>query len=213
VVLTVSDTGTGIAPEIRERIFDPFFSTKKLEKGTGLGLATSLEIATSHGGFINVYSEVGKGTAFKLFIPTAPALGAPVAPTVEKPGPRGQGQVVLVVDDEQPIRVAARRTLEALGYRALEASNGAEALEIFAANSGTIALAIIDMSMPVMDGVATIQALRAREAGRALRIIAASGLGANGAFARAAAAGVTRFLEKPYTAASLLQVLQEALAD
>jgi CheY-like chemotaxis protein len=131
---------------------------------------------------------------------------------VEKLGPRGQGQVVLVVDDEQPIRVAARRTLEALGYRVLEASNGAEALEVFAAGRGPIALAIIDMSMPVMDGVATIQALRARETG-ALRIVAASGLGANGAFARAAAAGVTRFLEKPYTAASLLQVLHEALAD
>jgi PAS domain S-box-containing protein len=214
VALEVTDTGCGIAPELRERIFEPFFTTKTIGQGTGLGLATSRSIASSHHGFLDVHSEVGKGSTFQLFLPALRSQVTGAARTrAVATSPHGQAQLVLVVDDEPAIRSAARRTLQAQGYRTLEASNGAEALAAFARAGGAIELAIVDMSMPVMDGVATIRALRTLDPGGAVRIVAVSGLGINGAFAQAKAEGVTRFLEKPYTGAALLELVRQALAD
>jgi len=210
LVLEVSDTGSGIPPEIRDRIFDPFFTTKEVGKGTGLGLSTSLAIVKNHGGFFHVYSEPGKGTTFKLFLPAleATSLGEPVA-SVTAPQPRGNNELVLIVDDEAPIRTVTRRTLESAGYRVCDAANGAEALAAFA-RSSDVRVALVDMSMPVMDGAATIRALMHLDP--ALRIIAASGLGANGAFARATSVGVRHFLQKPFTADTLLQTVRLVLA-
>ncbi|HYU16584.1 MAG TPA: ATP-binding protein, partial [Candidatus Acidoferrum sp.] len=212
VVFEVADTGTGIPPEIRDHIFDPFFTTKEVGKGTGLGLSTSLAIVKSHGGFFNVYTEAGKGTSFKLYLP---AVGANVetepAKTSPEPPPRGHGELVLVVDDEAAIRLVARRTLEAAGYQVLEAANGAEALAAYARAGVPVRVVIVDMSMPVMDGAATIRALQHLDPD--VGVVAASGLGANGAFVRAASAGVRHFLQKPYTAELLLRTTRDVLQE
>ena len=212
VVLEVTDSGHGIPAGIRDRIFDPFFTTKDVGKGTGLGLSTSLAIIKAHGGFINVYSEPEQGTTFRVYLP---ALSPQAEPTGPAPAaieaPHGSGELILLVDDEPGIRSVARRTLELAGYAVVEAGNGAEALAEFARSSGKVRLAVVDMSMPVMDGAATIRALHHLDP--KVRILSSSGLGANGAFAKAASAGVRHFLQKPYTAASLLTMVQQALQE
>jgi PAS domain S-box-containing protein len=211
VVLRIEDTGTGIAPAVIERMFDPFFTTKEIGKGTGLGLSTSLAIVKSHGGFMQVYSEVGKGTTIKVYFPGRTDLAGETVTAVIPDMPRGHGERILVVDDEPSVREITRRTLEAFGYRVVLASDGAEAVAIVARQGADVAAVITDMMMPVMDGPATIQVLLKLRAG--LPIIGASGLSANGSVARAASLGVTHFLAKPYTAAELLQTLRQVLPN
>ncbi len=210
VFLQVEDSGTGMMPEIIEKIFDPFFTTKGVGQGTGLGLSTSLAIVKSHGGFIRVYSELGKGTKFKVYLPahTAQAGGAPVVAPAEMP--RGHGELILVVDDEASVRQITEQTLEAFGYRVVLAGDGAEAVAVYASRGAEIAVVLTDMMMPVMDGPATIQVLRRMNP--KLPIIAASGLSANGHVANAASLGVKHFLPKPYTAETLLKVLKQILS-
>ncbi|HEX2852428.1 MAG TPA: PAS domain S-box protein [Opitutaceae bacterium] len=209
VVLSVSDTGSGISPEIRDRIFEPFFTTKEVGKGTGLGLATVHAIVKSHGGFITLHSEVGLGTTFKVYLPADPALRpAPPAPSQVAP-PRGQGELVLVVDDEAAVRQITQQTLEAFGYRVRTANDGAEAVSIYSKHAKEIALVITDMMMPVMDGAATIQVLQ--RLNPLVKIIAASGLNANENVTRAASLGVSNFLSKPYTSETMLTMLRKVL--
>jgi PAS domain S-box-containing protein len=212
MLLRVEDTGMGMTPEVLERMFEPFFTTKDVGKGTGLGLSTVHAIVRGHHGFINVYSEVGKGTRFRVYLPADPPEGA--RKQVEEAQvrlPRGHGELILVVDDEEMIRNVASRTLERNGYRTLTASNGAEAVAAFVTHRDEIALVLTDMAMPVMDGPATIVALRAMAPG--LRIVGSSGLNANGSVVRAMDAGVRHFVPKPYTTEGLLRVLKRALAD
>ncbi len=130
-MVKVADTGAGMPPAIRDKIFEPFFTTKEIGKGTGLGLSTTMAIVKSHGGFIDLYSEVGKGTIFKIYLPANSALKAAetVAPERSAP-PRGNGEVVLLVEDEEGIRKITQRTLERFGYRVLLAVNGAEAVAL-----------------------------------------------------------------------------------
>src|SRR5581483_3743019 len=124
VLMTVADTGSGIPPEIINRIFDPFFTTKEQGKGTGLGLATVIGIVKSHGGFVNVYSEVGNGTKFSVYLPAGES-GEAASPGAERQElPFGNGQLILVVDDESAIREITRETLEAFNYRVLTAGDG-----------------------------------------------------------------------------------------
>lgn len=211
VRLDVEDTGEGIPADVLDKVFDPFFTTKEIGKGTGLGLSTSLAIVKSHGGFMRVYSEVGVGTKARVYLPAAAGHGADAAHAVaETELPRGDGETVLVVDDEAAIRQITRQTLEAFGYRVLLAADGAEAVSIVAREGDAIDVVLTDLMMPVMDGVATIQVLRKLRP--TLRIIAASGIAANGRVARAADAGVTHFLPKPYTAETLLKALRQVLA-
>jgi PAS domain S-box-containing protein len=211
VKLEVEDNGSGIDPSILDRVFDPFFTTKPVGAGTGLGLATTQAIVKGHGGFIRVYSEHAKGTRFRIYLPADPAAASPNTSDLPTPVPRGQNQLVLVVDDEQAIRQVTRQTLEAYGYRVLVAANGAEAVALYAQNMDRVDLVLTDMMMPVMDGPATIQALRQIRPG--VRIVGASGISQNGQVARAAGAGVRHFLPKPYTADVLLRTLAEALTD
>lgn len=206
VLLTVEDTGSGMTQEIRERIFDPFFTTKEIGKGTGLGLSTALTIIKSHGGFINVYSEAGKGTQFTIHLPTAKSESAAPESRRELPYPTGNGELVLIVDDEENIRQITKATLEKFGYRALTAADGTEALAIYAQNAAEIAVVLTDMAMPLMDGAATIRALR--KLNPTLPIIAASGLPT----AEVNRLNVNAFLAKPYTAEKLLTTLAEILA-
>jgi PAS domain S-box-containing protein len=212
VVIKVTDTGTGIPPVIRDRIFDPFFTTKEMGKGTGLGLATVMTIVRSHGGFINVYSEVGNGTTFKVHFPAETAAivsGRPATPVVELP--RGNGEWVLVVDDEASVRTITKQTLEAFGYRVLLASNGVEAISTYVEHKRDIAVVLTDMMMPIMDGPTTIAALM--NLNPHVRIIAASGLDANGSVAKVTGAGVRHFLPKPYTAETMLKAMHGILSE
>jgi len=210
VLLRVTDTGVGIPPEVRDRIFEPFFTTKELGRGTGLGLATVHTVVKSHGGFLGVESEVGRGTTFKIYLPAdAAEAPAPAPPALAATLPRGRGELVLVVDDEFSIREITQQTLESFGYRVLTASDGAAAVALYAGRAREIALVVTDMMMPVMDGAATIQVVK--RINPSARIIAASGHDSIGGFAKATAAGVHDFLTKPFTAQTLVQLIREVL--
>ncbi len=210
VTIGVHDTGSGIPPEIIDRIFDPFFTTKAIGKGTGLGLATSLAIVTGHQGFIRVTSAPGTGTWFQLYLPasTNPAALESAAPAAVLH--RGNGEMVLVVDDEAGIRKMVQRTLETHGYRVRVAADGAAAVALYALHHTEIAAVFTDMMMPVMDGTATIKELVRMNPH--VRIVVASGLATDANAAGAAGARVQRFLAKPYTAEDLLTAIRTTLA-
>jgi PAS domain S-box-containing protein len=211
VRIDVEDNGTGIDAAILDKIFDPFFTTKPVGQGTGLGLATTQTIIKSHGGFIRAYSEPNNGTRFRIYLPAGTSAAVAGADDLPAPAvPRGQGQLVLVVDDEDAIRQVTRRALEANGYRVLVAANGALAVALFAQHIGRVDLVLTDMMMPVMDGPATILALRQIRPN--VRIIGASGIEHNGMLAQAVGAGLKHFLPKPYTADVLLRTLADALS-
>jgi CheY-like chemotaxis protein len=209
VVINVADTGTGIQPHIVDKIFEPFFTTKEHGKGTGLGLSTVSGIVRGHGGFINVYSELDRGTQFRIFLPALTLSESYALAEEQSDMPLGQGELVLVVDDEMAIREITKSTLEAYGYRVLTASDGTEAIAVYAQNIDAIHVVLTDMMMPFLDGAATIRALQ--KINPQVRIIASSGLSENGRHAEAASAGVKLFLSKPYTAERLLKALAEAL--
>ena len=188
VNISVTDTGTGMPPGIVDKIFEPFFTTKELNKGTGLGLSTVMAIVKSHEGIINVYSEPGKGTTFNVYLPAMEMSSeARKEQSEEASLPRGNGETVLVVDDEASILIITSQTLQAFGYRVLTATDGAEAVAIYAQHRHEIAVVLTDMMMPIMDGPATIRALT--QINPAIKIIAASGLNANGEVAKASGAG------------------------
>jgi PAS domain S-box-containing protein len=207
VAIAVTDTGTGIPSGILDRIYEPFFTSKPTGKGTGLGLSTSTAIVRSHGGFMRVDTQVGKGSTFTVYLPAQQVAAKAEAP--QQPAPairRGSGEVVLVVDDEQPLLRMTSLVLESFGYRVLLAESGAEALTKFVAHRGDIKLVITDMTMPVMDGATVIRKIR--EIDPEARIIAASGLGAHEA---ARVPGVMRFLPKPLTADTLMKAVSDAV--
>ena len=211
VMIRVSDTGPGMTAEIQSRIFEPFFTTKEMTKGTGLGLSTALTIVKSHGGFINVYSELHKGSQFSVYLPAFDTSGGADAGAAQADLPLGHGELILVVDDEESIREITRGTLETFGYSVLTASDGTEALALYADKKNEIAVVLTDMVMPFMDGPATIRALQRMNPN--VRIIAASGLGAGQRAGEGALEGVAVFLNKPYTAEKLLKTLAEVLKD
>jgi signal transduction histidine kinase/CheY-like chemotaxis protein len=209
VVITVTDTGPGMMPEVQSRIFEPFFTTKEMTKGTGLGLSTALTIVKSHGGFINVYSELHKGSQFSVYLPALETPGTVDSAAAQTDLPLGHGELILVVDDEESIREITRGTLETFGYNVLTASDGTEALALYADKKNEIAVVLTDMVMPFMDGPATIRALQRMNP--QVRIIAASGLGTGLHAGEGTLEGVSVFLNKPYTAEKLLKTLAEVL--
>src|SRR5215217_3294273 len=209
VMITVSDTGPGMSLEIQSRIFEPFFTTKEMTKGTGLGLSTALTIVKSHGGFINVYSELHKGSQFTVYLPALDRPGTADAAALQTDLPLGHGELILVVDDEESIREITKGTLETFGYTVLTASDGTEALALYADKKNEIAAVLTDMVMPFMDGPATIRALQRMNP--KVRIIAASGLGTGLHAGEGTLEGVSVFLNKPYTAEKLLNTLAKVL--
>jgi PAS domain S-box-containing protein len=209
VVLLIGDTGVGIPREIMHKIFDPFFTTKELGKGTGLGLSTVLGIVKSHGGFLQANSRLGEGTQFKVYLPALVEAEElqPGAPT--EPLPRGHGELILVVDDEEAIRGVAQRVLEAHDYRAVTASDGVEALVTFSRSREPFQAVVTDMLMPVMDGAALIRALRHQSPG--VRIIAMSGFVEQEAATAQSGLGAATFLSKPFSAERLVRTLHKIL--
>jgi PAS domain S-box-containing protein len=209
VLLEVSDTGAGIPPEIIERIFDPFFTTKGIGKGTGLGLSTVLGIVRGHGGFIHVKSRPSLGTTFEVYLPAAPGEETLEIDSAHEPIPRGNGELVLVVDDEVSVRSSVRTALETGGYSAMCAADGSEALAAFAMNSAKIGAVLTDLMMPMVDGLTLIRALRAMKPG--LPIIASTGLGEKNQLAELKALNVELVLHKPYRADTLLRTIHDVL--
>jgi nitrogen-specific signal transduction histidine kinase/ActR/RegA family two-component response regulator len=212
VKISVTDSGTGIPPDLIDKIFEPFFTTKALNKGTGLGLSTVMAIVKSHDGIVNVYSEPGKGTTFKVYLPAMETSSEVRKEQSEAANlPRGNGETVLVVDDEASILTITSQTLQAFGYRVVTAMDGADALSVYVQHRNEIAVVLTDMMMPVLDGPATIQALM--RINPTVKIIAASGLNTNGGEAKPAGAGVKHFLTKPYTAGTLLKAMRAILDE
>jgi PAS domain S-box-containing protein len=209
VVLRVSDSGTGMSRATIDKIFDPFFTTKEVGKGTGLGLSTARGIVKSHGGFISVYSEIGKGTTFKIFLPAAmneddldksKAAFAPV---------QGNGEQILVVDDEPNILRITKMIFEKYNYRVLSANDGPEALALFAQQMGSIGGVLTDIAMPYMDGVSLVRALKKMKSD--IPIIASTGQGEQSGMAELQSLGVKSFLTKPYDTEKLLATVKTAM--
>lgn len=210
VVFEVRDSGVGIPADLRDRIFDPFFTTKEVGKGTGLGLSTTLGIVRSHRGFIDVTSQMRKGTAFRVYLPAKTTMEEiREAPPVRHQQRMGAGELLLVVDDESAILTTTRQTLEAFGYRVITACDGTDAIATFLKGAEKPALVITDMMMPNMDGPAMIQALQKIQPG--MPFIGASGLN-HQMQAQVTSLGVKHFLRKPYTADALLEAIGDLLA-
>ena len=167
-------------------------------------------VVAGHGGFLLLESEVGQGTTFKIHLPADPLLRTAVTvPPFQADLPRGRDELVLVIDDELSIRHITKQTLETFGYRVITASDGAEAIGLFASQAQQIAVVITDMMMPIMDGAAFIQVIRRIKP--SIRVIAVSGIDSGDNVAKATHAGADHFLVKPYTADSLLKLVRNAL--
>ncbi|MGN6642659.1 MAG: response regulator, partial [Verrucomicrobiota bacterium] len=204
-------TGSGMSPEVLERIFAPFFTTKELVKGTGLGLSTSLDIIQNHNGFLTVESAPGKGTRFSLHLPAL--VTAPTAEMETKNArlPTGKGEWILVVDDEVAICEITKVTLENYGYNVCTAGNGPEALALFVEKRNQFELVLTDTEMPFMDGRATCLALRKIDPH--LKIIVASGSSQGKEDDDTAfRINTCAFIPKPYTADRLLTTVHQVLS-
>jgi CheY-like chemotaxis protein len=209
VLVMVEDTGLGMTEETKARIFDPFFTTKEIGRGTGLGLSTAATIVQSHGGFMNVYSELGRGTKFSIYLPTSRTPSENAISEFDEHHPRGNGELVLIVDDEQAILQVTAASLEKYGYRSITASDGAEGLAVFAQRKDEISLVLTDISMPLMDGPAMIKALRT--IGPATKIVAMSGLMNPQQTSQLENLKIEAFLTKPFSVEKLLTTLHTAL--
>ena len=207
VVLTVSDTGSGMPPEVREHIFDPFFTTKAPGRGTGLGLSQAYGIVTEHQGHITVDSRPGQGTTFTLYLPALPG-GATAKAEAGLDLVVGGGETVLVVEDEAPVRHTLAQILADLNYRTLTAPSAEHALELHATHAGEVALILTDLVMPGIGGLGLVRALRERQL--RVPVVMMSGYVADSA--RTSVEGVLAWVEKPVTARRLGTVIQEVLA-
>ncbi len=209
VVIVVSDTGIGIPLRILDRIFEPFFTTKEFGKGTGLGLSTALAIVKSHGGFMNVYSEVGEGTTFRVYLP---GIKTEIQNVEEQQLelPKGHGELILVAEDEDSVREVTVSTLGGYEYNVLAARDGAEAVALYAQNKDKIKVVLMDMMMPVMDGEASIRAIR--KINPEAKVIVVSGLAEKDKLAKIENNRAQALLPKPYTAEKLLKTTHEVLS-
>ena len=210
VRLSVTDTGVGMTDEIKAKVFDPFFTTKGVGQGTGLGLAVVYGVAKAHGGWVDVESAPGAGSRFDVYLPCGQTTEDRVAQSdagrhaVRK----GGGETVLLADDEPAVRELAKMSLEMAGYRVLVACDGAEAVDVFRAAKGQVALAVLDASMPRMSGQQVFEVIR--QIDPAVKVLFASGY--HSSALAPAGAGNTRALNKPYTPSQLSAAVHELLA-
>jgi two-component system cell cycle sensor histidine kinase/response regulator CckA len=209
VLITVSDTGTGIPPEMLSHIFDPFFTTKASGKGTGLGLSTVVGIIKGHGGLIQVQSEVGHGTEFKLYIPAVVSMapmGGGTAPGIAPP--RGHGETILVIDDEEGVREIVRKLLTAFGFNVLVAPNGLEGVSLYRRHRDQVKVVVTDMMMPGLQGADVIKEVRSLNPD--VRIVAMSGIMSELA-SLPKDRGRLAILSKPMTGPELVRTIQSVL--
>jgi PAS domain S-box-containing protein len=207
--LRVTDTGTGIPPEIEAKIFEPFFTTKGAGKGTGLGLSTVVGIVRSHGGFVRVASKVGQGSTFELYLPATSTEQVVAKKESASPWAHSHGEGILVVDDEAAIREVVRQTLEAFGFQVITAGHGGEALRIFKERQEEIQLVLTDMMMPEMDGPTLVAALRVLNP--AVRIVGITGMGDPAGLGGMKTLALSATLAKPFTIKEILAAVREAL--
>ncbi|MEO0771002.1 MAG: PAS domain S-box protein, partial [Cyanobacteria bacterium J06649_4] len=205
IMVTIADTGKGIPLEVLDRIFEPFFTTKKSEGGTGLGLSTVHGIVRSHGGFVTVYSEVGRGSQFKVYLP---AIASTAATPTEVPTASlaGHRELVLVVDDEEPILEITRSILEAHNYQVITAVDGIDAIANYTEHKASISIVLMDITMPNLDGATAIQIMQ--KINPELKVIVTSGLLSNQQHTSLIGNSVKTFLQKPYSPEGLLQSIQ-----
>jgi signal transduction histidine kinase/ActR/RegA family two-component response regulator len=214
LLLAVSDSGTGMPPEVRDRVFEPFFTTKEGTEARGLGLATVYGIVQQNGGHVAVYSEVGQGTTFRIYLPrSVEERSAQAAPLKAAEAPlAGGAETILLIEDNDELRGAARGILEALGYRVAAAANGTEALATFERIGGLVDLVLCDVVMPGMSGPETVERIRAKSPGT--RVLFMSGYTDNVVVRHGILEGELEFLEKPFSAdrlaAKIRQVLEAA---
>ncbi len=208
LAISVTDTGTGIAPEIIERIFEPFFTTKEIGKGTGLGLSTVFSIVKAHGGFLELRSELGKGSTFEMFFPAEIEAAKVADEPVESSPHRSRGEQLLLVDDEVGLLAIVKNTLEAFGYRVLTASDGLAALDILEKSHGEIDLILTDWVMPLMSGAELMRRLRVMAPGIKVIVVTGSAIFESNVFEEYPIQGM---LEKPYSTEALLERVRAAL--
>jgi CheY-like chemotaxis protein len=209
VLLTVRDTGAGMDEKTKARIFEPFFTTKGPGKGTGLGLAVAHGVVAQSGGHIAVDSEVGRGSAFRVYLPRIeqPTRAAKSDPRIEK-APHGAG-IVLLVEDEEGVRKLARRTLEMAGYQVLEASHGGEGVRVAEKHPGPIHLLVSDVVMPEMGGRLLAERLAASRPG--IKVLFLSGYTDDAVVHHGVLGSEVNFLQKPFSPAGLARKVREAL--
>ena len=213
VCLGVSDSGTGIPPEVIPRIFEPFFTTKPKGEGTGLGLAQVYGIVKQHGGHIEVQTEVGQGTTFRIYLPAQEAevpRELPPGQSESLATPHGKGETILIAEDERRVRESCKRILESLGYRVLTAPNGREALQTYR-STGSIDLVLTDMVMPEMSGKDLIQELRKTDPPP--RIVAMTGYVLAQDLRELKAEGNLDVIQKPLDVNTLARAIRHALDD
>ena len=209
IAIAVEDSGVGMSADVLGRIFDPFYTTKEFGKGTGLGLSTTHSIVKSHGGFLNVYSEPGKGSRFSIYLPAADIGSASDISKNAVTYPTGNGELVLVVDDEVNIRQMIKATLEKFGYRVIIAADGADAMNMFEQNRKEIRAVLTDIAMPVLDGPGLVRGIKQTDPD--IKIIAMSGIINAAQTTELEGLSVTKFLTKPFTAEKLLTELASIL--
>ncbi len=207
VMLAVTDTGTGMSPEVLSHLFEPFFTTKPKGLGTGLGLSMVYGIVKQSGGDVHVYSEVGRGTTFKIYLPRIAATAAAES-VVPEPAPASRGETILFVEDDADVAVLVRSMLRDLGYDVLAASNGAEALHICAEHRGAIDLLLTDVVMPGLSGLELADSIRSR---RRIPVLYISGYPGGAAVQHSIVVDRDCFIQKPFTAQALGRKIREVL--
>jgi CheY-like chemotaxis protein len=207
-VITVTDEGTGMSREVADRIFDPFFTTKDQGKGTGLGLSTVYGIVQQSHGHVTVYTELGTGSTFRVYLPIAEVAGRQ-APRSFDNAPAAHNEIVLLVEDEEAVRKLTRRLLERHGYRVIEATNGEEALRLVAEGDLAFNLVLTDVVMPQLGGPAL--ATRLKVSHPQVPVLFMSGYIEDDIVRRGIVTGDAEFLEKPFTTVSLLSAVRRTL--
>lgn len=211
VQFVVNDTGLGIPDEIRSKIFDPFFTTKEVGKGTGLGLFSTLSIIRNHGGFIDLRTDVGRGTSITVYIPADLSVNESTSVGTKIPFSdiTGHGERILVIDDEKSIREIVESTLKNYGYSVSTASDGADALALYGSSLSGFDLVLSDIAMPILDGVATARVIKEIKPG--MKIIMMTGLKTKHRETELKELGVISFIDKPFSAETVLTEIHHAL--